>query len=95
MGDDLGLGVLLFVKLCKRIEFVGNCGMRMRAFSFVVGLKFICICGDIVVYVDVKMCFIFIIVVCFVFCVMVLWVYCMIDKMFKSLKYFGASDSLF
>jgi len=94
-GDDLGSGVPPSAKSRKRIEFVGNCGMRMRALPPVAGSKSIRTRGDIVVHADVKMRFIPATVVRFVLRVMAPWVHRMIDKMLKSPKYFGASDSLF
>ena len=94
-GDDLGSGVPPSAKSRKRIEFVGNCGMRMRALPPAAGSKSIRTRGDIVVHADVKMRFIPATVVRFVLRVMAPWVHRMIDKMLKSPKYFGASDSLF
>jgi hypothetical protein len=94
-GDDLGTGAPPSAKSRKRIEFVGNCGMRMRALPPARGSKSIRTRGDVVVHADVKMRFIPATVVRFVLRVMAPWVHRMIDKMLKSPKYFGASDSLF
>ena len=94
-GDDVGTGAPKSAAKRKRIEFVGNCGMRMRSLPPKHGSTVPRTRGDIVVHADVKMRFIPTTVVRFVLKVMAPWVHRMIDKMLKSPTYFGAPDSLF
>jgi len=94
-GDDVGSGAPPSASKRKRIDFVGNCGMRMRALPPLPGSNTVRTRGDIVVHADVKLRFIPAPVVRFVLRVMAPWVHRMIDKMLKSNKYFVAEDSLF
>ena len=94
-GDDVGSGAPPSSSKRKRIDFVGNCGMRMRALPPLPGSKTVRTRGDIVVHADVKLRFIPAPVVRFVLRTMAPWVHRMIDKMLKSNKYFVAEDSLF
>ena len=94
-GDDVGPGAPKSSSKRKRIDFVGNCGMRMRSLPPLPGSKLPRTRGDIVVHADVRVRFIPASVVRFVLKVMAPWVHRMIDKMLNSPKYFGAPDSLF
>jgi len=94
-GDEVGPGAPKSSSKRKRIDFVGNCGMRMRSLPPLPGSKLPRTRGDIVVHADVRVRFIPASVVRFVLKVMAPWVHRMIDKMLNSPKYFGAPDSLF
>jgi hypothetical protein len=79
----------------KRVDFVGNSGVRIRSLPPLPGSIVPRCRGDVVVHIDVKLYMVPASVVRFILKTLAPWVHRMIDKMLNSPKYFGDSDSMF
>jgi hypothetical protein len=93
--DDMGIGYPKEAEKRKRVDFVGNSGVRIRSLPPLPGSIVPRCRGDVVVHIDVKLYMVPASVVRFILKTLAPWVHRMIDKMLNSPKYFGDSDSMF
>ena len=93
--DDMGTGYPKEAEKRKRVDFVGNSGVRIRPLPPLPGSSVPRCRGDVVVHIDVKLYMVPASVVRFILKTLAPWVHRMIDKMLNSPKYFGGSDSMF
>ena len=93
--DDMGIGYPKEAAKRKRVDFVGNSGVRIRSLPPLPGSIVPRCRGDVVVHIDVKLYMVPASVVRFILKTLAPWVHRMIDKMLNSPKYFGDSGSMF